>query len=61
MRSMDEIMMDDPMNLTDEELGAMVGKFREARHTFLANEANGVKPRAAPKPKPTMSLDDLLG
>lgn len=61
--SLDELFSRDPLQLSDQDIDTIVGKLREQRMDWVANEAQGKTPRAkAAKAGPdvkSMTLDDL--
>lgn len=59
-RSLEDLMNEDPLSLSDADLGVIVGALRQHRQLFLSDERAGIKPRAAPKAKSNLSLEQLL-
>jgi hypothetical protein len=59
-RSLEDLMNEDPLQLSDADLGILIGALRQHRQMFLSDERAGIKPRAAPKAKSNLTLDQLL-
>lgn len=52
-----ELFQRDPLELTKEDITEIIAKFRADRHTFKQQSLTGGRPKAAPKPTQTSSLD----
>lgn len=58
--SLEDIFNKDPLKLTEQDIDATIAYFRNARGTFLKNEAEGKVTRTTKKAAPKTSLDPKL-
>ena len=59
VRSIDELMREDPEKLSDDDIKRIVNRLRESRRNFQQQEAQGKKPKATSDTGKTLDLADL--